>query len=63
MLSIEGRRDLNGVTLQQTSPPVFRFCARSSFCREFTLSHAPETRVNQGPGFLSINKMFHFIER
>jgi len=34
-----------------------------SFCREFTLSDAPETRMNRGGDFSTMNKRDHFVER
>ena len=34
-----------------------------SFCREFTLSDAPETRVNRAEAFSTIDKMIPFVER
>jgi len=34
-----------------------------SFCREFALSDAPETRVNRGGDFSNIYKRNHFVER
>jgi hypothetical protein len=33
-----------------------------SFCREFRLSDAPETRMNRGGTFLNIYKRDHFVE-
>ena len=42
--------------------PCFRFCVRSSFCREFSLCDAPETRIKRAWGFWNIDKMFHFVE-
>jgi DNA-binding XRE family transcriptional regulator len=42
--------------------PCFCFCARSSFCREFSPSNAPETRINRAGAFQSIDKMVHFVE-
>jgi hypothetical protein len=33
-----------------------------SFCREFTLSDAPETRMNRGGYFSTIYKRDHFVE-
>jgi hypothetical protein len=33
-----------------------------SFCREFTLSDAPETRMNRGGDFSTMNKRDHFVE-
>src|SRR5271165_2319146 len=38
------------------------FLARLSFCREFTLSDAPETRMNRGGDFSNIYKRDHFVE-
>ena len=33
-----------------------------SFCREFNLCDAPETRMNRGGDFLNIYKRDHFVE-
>jgi hypothetical protein len=33
-----------------------------SFCREFSLSDAPETRMNRGGDFSNIYKRDHFVE-
>jgi hypothetical protein len=33
-----------------------------SFCREFNLSDAPETRMNRGGDFSNIYKMNHFVD-
>ena len=33
-----------------------------SFCREFTLPDAPETRMNRGGYFSNIYKRDHFVE-
>src|SRR5271166_1941600 len=38
------------------------FLACLSFCREFTLSDAPETRMNRGGDFSTMNKRDHFVE-
>src|SRR3979411_1198275 len=43
-----------------STPFFFRFCARLSFCREFSLSNAPETRMNRGGDFSTIYKRIHF---
>ena len=43
--------------------PCFRFCVRSSFCREFSLCNAPEIRINIAGGFQGIDKMVYFVER
>ena len=40
----------------------FPLCARVSFCREFSLCDAPETRVNRGGDFSTMNKRDHFVE-
>lgn len=37
-------------------------CVRLLFCREFTLSDAPETRMKRGGDFSSIYKRSHFVE-
>src|SRR5271165_249545 len=42
--------------------PFFPFLACLSFCREFTLSDAPETRMNRGGDFSTMNKRDHFVE-
>jgi len=42
--------------------PFFPFLACLSFCREFTLSDAPETRMNRGGEFSTMNKRDHFVE-
>src|SRR5271157_87945 len=42
--------------------PFFPLLACLSFCREFTLSDAPETRVNRGGDFSTMNKRDHFVE-
>src|SRR5271165_2912126 len=33
-----------------------------SFCREFSLCDAPETRMNRGGDFSTMNKRDHFVE-
>jgi hypothetical protein len=33
-----------------------------SFCREFSLCDAPETRMNRGGDFSTMNKRHHFVE-
>jgi hypothetical protein len=40
----------------------FRFCARSSFCREFPLCDAPETLASRAGGFRTIDEMLHFVD-
>src|SRR5208283_866721 len=42
--------------------PFFPFLACLSFCREFTLSDAPETRMNRGGDFSTMNKRDHFVD-
>src|SRR5271165_4396805 len=42
--------------------PFFPFLACLSFCREFTLSDAPETRMNRGGDFSTIYKRDHFVD-
>jgi hypothetical protein len=37
-------------------------CVRSSFCREFTLDEASESRAKWGTAFSSIYKMNPFVE-
>ena len=44
----------------RAGPPVFPLFACSSFCREFTLSDAPETRINRAGDFSTMNKRDHF---
>ena len=39
------------------------FCARSSFCREFPPSKAPETRVNRGRGLFNYRRNETFCRR
>src|SRR5208337_1572904 len=46
----------------RAEPSVFPFLACLSFCREFTLSDAPETRMNRGGDFSAMNKRDHFVE-
>jgi hypothetical protein len=46
----------------ESRPQSFPFFARSSFCRQFALCKAWQTRVNQGLGFSSIYKMDYFVE-
>jgi hypothetical protein len=54
-------RSLTSITPRQCSP-FFRFCVRLSFCREFSLWDAPETRMNRGGDFSNIYKRDHFVE-
>src|SRR5208337_3777351 len=42
--------------------PFFPFLACLSFCREFTLSDAPETRMNRRGDLCTMNKMSHLVE-
>src|SRR5271157_4484527 len=49
-------------SLPRAGPPVFPLLACLSFCREFTLSDAPETRMNRGGDFSTMNKRDHFVE-
>jgi hypothetical protein len=42
---------------RQCSP----LCVRASFCREFILWNAPETRMNRGGDFCNIYKRDHFV--
>jgi hypothetical protein len=45
-----------------STPRFSPFLACLSFCREFGLWDAPETRTNRGGDFLSIYKRNHFVE-
>jgi hypothetical protein len=55
-------RCFRSLTLTSTRPPFFPFLACLLFCREFDLLHAPETRMNSGGDFSTINKRDHFVE-